>query len=271
MFGSKPGKDDTKASINSNFEFKLSEKYTNMSAKSDAAAASDDFAFGGYVPSAIASSAGPRAASNGAGSRRNVAFTDDLFETVDIFATTRPKTSPSAPPQTNAANNNPLMKSLPLPAKSSSTSDDWLDSTLTGAGQLSSRQRNAATFHLETNDKLVIEKPPLASSTVNFSAAPIAPKNTTPLQPKAESMNSSFADSIELEKPTTTIVASTNLLSNISNMQPLQFEAIKNIAQQEKFAAATQGSSQVPSEPEDGWLNNLISNKRTTKKVVNVS
>ena len=114
LFGSKSSKEnnppisDTTTSKSNNFEFKLSEKYTNMSAKAN----DDDFAFGGYVPSAIASSVGPRSTSN-SGSRRNVAFTDDLFESVDLFATTpnRPKTSPASQSNTNA---NPPTFFLPL-------------------------------------------------------------------------------------------------------------------------------------------------------------
>jgi hypothetical protein len=247
-----------------------------MSAKSN----DDDFAFGGYVPSTIASSIGPRSTSN-SGSRRNVAFTDDLFESVDLFATTpnRPKTSPS--PQNNAsATSNPLMKSLPLPSKSNT--DEWLDPTPKFTSTVKPQQSNdwfaggsnigsdisstrhpkpptSNTFNLDI-DKLVVEKPPLATGNS-------VTKNLTPHQHKAESMNSSFADSIEVEKPNVLGSVTNAILGNINNIQPLQFD-VKPAAQNENF---THGSSHAASEPEDGWLNNLITNKKTNKKITNVS
>jgi hypothetical protein len=283
LFGSKSSKEnnpplsDTTAKSN-NFEFKLSEKYTNMSAKGN----DDDFAFGGYVPSAIASSVGPRSTSNN-GSRRNVAFTDDLFESVDLFATTpnRPKTSPASQSNTNAnANTNPLMKSLPIPSKSST--DDWLDPTpkftstvkpqqsndwFAGSSNIGSdisstrhqKQTTSNTFNLDT-DKIVVEKPPIAS--VNSVT-----KTAVPAQNKAESMNSSFADSIEVEKPNALGSVTNAILGSINNIQPLQFE-MKTTTQNDNF---THGSSHAPSDHEDGWLNNLITNKKTNKKVTNVS
>ena len=249
-----------------------------MSAKNN----DDDFAFGGYVPSAIASSVGPRSTSN-SGSRRNVAFTDDFFESVDLFATTsnRPKTSPAPQNSTSSnSNTNPLMKSLPLPSKS--TTDDWLEPTpkftstvkpqqsndwFTGGSILGSdisstrhqKQPTSNTFNLDT-DKVVVEKPPLATGSS-------ITKTIAPLQHKAESMNSSFADSIEAEKPNTLGSVTNAILGNINNIQPLQFDA-KTTTINDNF---THGSSHAPSEPEDVWLNNLITNKKTNKKVTNVS
>lgn len=252
------------------FEFKLSEKYANNNSNTNKN--EEDFSFGGYVPSAIRSTSQPK---------RNVGFTDDLFD-VDIFANTRPKTAPG-PSQNEAKKAEPpnLAKTISLPVKNNNnTSDDWFglsmgsDTSKASAqnpkpankpkqsdsewlSNLNSKKELDKDFgsdifasdisssakpkpQSQAQEKPVIEKPPLASSTK---------AKETPQQVK-DSMNSSFADSIE-DKP-----------SALNHIQPLQFE-INQVSKQAEGSA-------VPSEAEDGWLNNLISNKKTGKKV-NVS
>ena len=79
-----------------------------------------------------------------------------------------------------------------------------------------------------------------------------------------DSMNSSFADSIENtnmdNRPSTAVITQNNtnniLNSILNNIQPIK--GSDNKPQSKENSAA-------PSEAEDGWLNALISNKKTTE------
>ena len=210
---------------------------------------------------------------------------------MDIFANTRPKTAPG-PSQKDEAKKieQPnLAKTISLPVKNNNnTSDDWFGLSMGSDTSKASAQNakpankpkqndsdwlnnlnkkeldkdfgsdifasdissSAKPKQSQVQEKPVIDKPPLAASTK---------AKETPQQVK-DSMNSSFADSIE-DKPSAHPPAA-GVLSALNNIQPLQFE-INHVNKQAD-------GSVVPSEAEDGWLNNLISNKKTGKKV-NVS
>lgn len=118
LFGKSPSAKEEKPD---SFEFKLNERYLNMS-QQPAKTNDDDYQFGGYVPSAITNT--PRTNTT---SKRNVNFTDDLFGG-DLSVTA---SSPARPKTTSAiANNftnskeektNNLSKTMPESSK-----DDWL-------------------------------------------------------------------------------------------------------------------------------------------------
>lgn len=121
-------------------EFKLSDRYLNMSNQQPAAKqADDDFQFGGYVPSAVSNT--PRATT---AAKRNVGFTDDLFGS-DSQIHSSGITSPARPKTTSAINinnyrsdqdrgnsNTNLSRTMPADAfrlnnnTNNNNNDDWL-------------------------------------------------------------------------------------------------------------------------------------------------
>lgn len=228
----------------------------------------DDFSFGGYVPSSMSGTQ----RTNTALPKRNVSFNDDLFSQ-DMFSS-RPKTSPAESLNNNNKkdNSNSLMKTMPTPAKSNEFDFDF-ESLLKPKNQGNKPTPNPANVenNLNSSDlnglensfnrrrsslndsKLVFEKPPMASRGDQSKLA----ANTK------DSMNSSFADSIEImdTKPP----GSTTL----NSFQPLQFD-LKHIVKHEQDPMhKMQESSEAG---EDGWLSNLIGNKKTTQnKKPNVS
>ena len=279
LFGTKP-KESTAAP--DSFEFKLNDKYLNMSQQS--AKVDDDFNFGGYTPSALAStSSQPRAN----GMKRNVSFTDDLFENNNLFgesssSTVRPKTTSSIG---NAKQEEPLnlMRTMPNPITKST--DDWLNNSGGNEAIKANSTRKSSEFSLDdllrprdTNrggnasltgskaansgsdldwlglkdsskdsievakQNLLADKPPLYAGA---SSKPTSGQNQQQTGAK-DSMNSSFADSIEnLE----------NRPSGNNNNEMLKRDNEFNLG----ITSHNEG--------EDGWLNNLISNKKVVKKV----
>lgn len=120
------------------------------------------------------------------------------------------------------------------------------------------------------NNSPAKSKPPPAP-TVHSSAinSPVNQLDTDPRHAsrsnnnnKLDSMNSSFADSIENNmdnRPATAMVTESNTntyLNNVlNNIQPIKGTDLKQNNSKENSAA--------PSEAEDSWLNALISNKKT--------
>ncbi len=112
-------------------------------------------------------------------------------------------------------------------------------------------------------------KPPPAPTT--HSSAINSPTNQMDIEKRSsgflnnkDSMNSSFADSIENNnmdnRPSTAIITQSNtnniLNSILNNIQPIKGSDHKPQSKE---------NSAAPSEAEDGWLSALISNKKTAE------
>lgn len=96
-------------------EFKLNERYLNMSQQQPAKSNEDDFQFGGYVPSAISNT--PRTIT-----KRNVGFTDDIFGSDQLTSPTRPKTTSSLSNSKTEEKGSILSRTM----SESKGNDDWL-------------------------------------------------------------------------------------------------------------------------------------------------
>lgn len=96
-------------------EFKLNERYLNMSQQQPAKSNDEDFQFGGYVPSAITNT--PRTIT-----KRNVGFTDDIFGSDQLTSPTRPKTTSSLNNSKTEEKGSILSRTMP----ESKGNDDWL-------------------------------------------------------------------------------------------------------------------------------------------------
>jgi hypothetical protein len=272
---------NSQAEISNSTEFKLSDKYTKMSQESAFKNMDDDaFGFGGYVPSAVT----PRSSSNGPAKRstnNNNNSLDDLFN-ADLFATTgtRPKTSPAQGSGGSKEQPN-LMRTMPTPAKSSA--DDWLG--------LSNNSKKDSIF-----DEMMIKpklKPQPTPQTENVNKSgnfndkdseilgseysltnrgaprvtnmdttirnePRANNNTNklPFQSVKDSMNSSFADSVDVAEnvPSRHTIGLSNQNNKFSSIfDPISTKKEENV-----------GGSMAPSETEDGWLTNLMNKKSTS-------
>lgn len=300
LFGSKSSADvpvKQSGSMDDMSEFKLNDKYLNMSSQSNKV--DDEAGFGGgYQPSAMSSR------STG-GMKRNVSFTDELFGpggTDNIFnSLTRPKTATVASDKQEEPQSN-LMRTMPNPA--TKKADDWLTGLIPGNGSSSNNAANASSnnnhnqsrrksndFNLDElikprdsssnrgntsgsknansgsdldwlgfkdssrdsidanttgrhqqRDNPVLEKPPMHSTNPNNQV----PKTSNIAK---DSMNSSFADSVELHD---------------NNRAQPQTKS-ENMASESKVNEL-HGPSSVNGE-EDGWLNSLMSKKGGVKKV----
>jgi hypothetical protein len=229
------------SSVNNSFEFKLNDKYINMSQQASKSNSNDDdFQFGGYVPSSI------NQAKTNISSRRNVAFPDDLFAE-DIFSTLPTKSSKQQNQQQQQqkqsdTSNNSLIKSMP--AAITNKNDDWL-----GGKSLDLKFDN-------NNSKL-------KDIDLDFSKPLRPPISKSSSQQKDSSMNSSFAESIienNLDIP------NKNNSSIIPNIQPLKFDNNNNKENLNDGLATAPPNLNITNETEDGWLNNLISNKKSSTK-----
>lgn len=250
-------------------EFKLNEKYVNMSQQ--ASKTEEDLGFGGYVPTVSSTS---RANSN----KRNLGLDDNFFD-MDLFSN-RPKTSPASNLIKESQSNNQLMKTMP--AASKSNIDSWInpasDAGKTGDNKKFDLEFNDIKFedlikpkskantskndsNHSSNEKsfesgkqsetpaIVVDKPPLNKS---FQ---MEPKTNT-----KDSMNSSFADSIENAEHKPNV--STHADSFLNNIPPIQFEVTKPSKDME-------ANTSVTSQADDIWLNNIISNKKNIKQKPN--
>ena len=221
-----------------------------MSLKAD-----DDFSPGGYIPSALASNKKPTVM------KRQVSFSED---TDDLFASGRPKTTSSIPSKSNEEANL-MMRTMPNPSKNT---DDWLSSNFGSKKNpefnfdeisrpstapnrnLDSTKKEADTLEMNnflkgpTSRHNLGEKPPA----MPIPAVPKGlsfldtPKSINATLNNKESVNSSFADSIE------------------NNINPLMFEN-GNGSKAKKDSDANEAGN-------DSWLNNLISNKSVKKNSV---
>jgi hypothetical protein len=232
-------------SVNNSFEFKLNDKYINMS-QQDKANENDDFQFGGYVPSSINQ---PKTTLS---SRRNVAFPDDLF-TEDIFSTLPTKSSKQQNQQQSKqqeTSNNNLLKSMPAALSSqSSKTDDWLGGKSLDI-KLENNNSKSKDIDFDFNNKPI--RPPISKSSS---------------QQKDSSMNSSFAESVtdnNLDMPYKNNLANISL-SSLNNIQPLKFDN-NNKDNSKDGLTITAPNLNTANETEDGWLNNLISNKKSSSK-----
>ena len=284
--------------VNSNQEFKLSEKYTKLSQESAAKniVEDDPFAFGGYVPSALVHtprSGGPGASPSGAmGSRRNVQFNDDLFS-ADLFAT-RPKTSPNQGTSTAPSGNN-LMKTMPNPV---TKSDDWMGfsgNSKRDSSFLEELKPKAAVAqqHIKLSalgsDWSVINsmtKPEifdkdLGSEILGSDYSSSKPKTadkqpliTSPLKQMeplkitstkdSVNLNSSFADSVEDNK-TTIAPNSGPLVGNANKVGGSIFNSAP-VQQSHRSHKEHDIGSIAASEVEDAWLTNLMMSSTNKSK-----
>lgn len=191
------------SSVNNSFEFKLNDKYINMSQQASKPNTNDndDFQFGGYVPSSINQ---PRTNTS---SRRNVAFPDDIFSE-DIFSTLPTKSSKQQQKQSDSSNNS-LLKSMPAALPSNSKSDDWLGTKSVDL-KLENNMSKSKDIDFDFSKPL---RPPMSKSSS---------------QQKDSSMNSSFAESVpdnNLDIPYKNNLANISVLSGLNNIQPLKFDS----------------------------------------------
>jgi len=312
------------------FEFKLSDRYLNMSQQqqppqqSVAKTNDDDFSFGGYVPSAVGNA--PRSTSVPR-QPRNVGFTDvDLFGGSGEHLNQTTTTSPARPKTTSTINNNNnrseerLSKTMP-----SGSNDDWLsiiepsnnrtnnrkkslndsslDDLLRPRSDSITKTSNNAPIKQANNDLDWLgfkekDSDVLSNSINNLKNVANSPSKTKPppaptnhssainspiphlenekqqqqqltLRNKQDSMNSSFADSIENNMDNnrlSTINTTNNILNILNNIQPLKTNNDTLITKQKQ----EQENSAAPSEAEDGWLNTLITNKKIVEPKKNV-
>lgn len=247
----------------------------------------DDFSFGGYVPSASAGRPATQA-------KRNVSFNGgDLFND-DLFSS-RPKTTESSNLSRNNSNaTSSLMKTMPASTSSSKKPYDDFDfdfDSLVKPKNQTNQQRPATsanttqqkpssesdwfggkdTSKLDTSQELIgldnsfsnKRRPSLNDSKFLSDKPPIASRLEQVKQANKDSMNSSFADSIENAEP----VKPGQSGFNINNINPLNFEF-----GQSKHPQNKEQDSMVPSDSnEDGWLSNLINKKGTANNNSNTN
>ncbi|CAF0756317.1 unnamed protein product [Brachionus calyciflorus] len=206
----------------SNTDFKLDDKYVKMSQEA-IKSEDENFVFGSYMPSVALTT--PRAGPP----KRSVSFNDDLND--DDFMN-KPKMDSSNLNKTVPANKLDLdfdFESLLKPKSQSkpvqnNKNDEWLKEP----PKLETSFDLDASFSNQKRRGSIADKPP-----INFKST-------------KDSMNSSFADSIEnMEQNTTTTNNNKNL--GLANMQPLGFE-VKTIEDNK----------------EQNWFNNLVTNRKTT-------
>lgn len=260
------GKSDNQ-NMSSSAEFKLNEKYTKMSQESSFAAQKseeNDTGFsGGYVPSTLRSNSTPQRG-------RNVNFTDELFSP-DLL--TRPKTSPAPPSNSN----NNMMKTMPAPVTKSS--EDWLglsassnkkegsifDEIMMHKPRQPGRQQSDMGSEIlgseySTNRRAGSQLPPppavVTAPILPVASSTLKPSDPPRFQSTKDSMNSSFADSVDVGDskppihPAIPIMTQTSVKPNKEN----------------EF-----GGSMAPSEAEDGWLNTLLTPKKPNPAGSNVA
>jgi hypothetical protein len=203
--------------------------------------------------------------------KRNVSFNEE--QPVEV---SRPKTSPQVNTSeksslSGGATANPLMRSMPAQStkKSAFDLDFDFDSLLkpkasaakapTAVAATAAGAAPGATASQKKSDSDWLENLSAVNPRGTQTTGPVAPRNPTgagfmdnlKMTSAKDSMNSSFADSIENAESAVIKPAA------VSNIQPLQFDQPKMKPKE----------SSAPLEIEDSWLGSLITNKKPTKKV----